>query len=99
MLRYLIFSIIDDCMTLQCLCPWFRGQIGPDGNCMLQNGQPLVMAYRKEYRMMNDNERQRWHYALTVLKQNGEYGLFFDNSLSFQDLIFKDIVSTDLLVY
>ncbi|KAI6176630.1 ShKT domain-containing protein [Aphelenchoides bicaudatus] len=62
-----------DCMTLQCLCPWFRGQMAPDGNCMLQSGQPLVMAYRKEYRMMTEDERWRWHRALTVLKQNGEY--------------------------
>lgn len=44
-----------------------------DGNCYLASGQPLTMAYRKEYRMMTDNERQRFHYALTVLKQNGEY--------------------------
>lgn len=60
-------------MTLQCLCPFFRGQMGPDGNCHLPSGQPLVMAYRKEYRMMNDDERWRWHRALTMLKQNGEY--------------------------
>ncbi|KAI6235837.1 Tyrosinase-Cu-bd domain-containing protein [Aphelenchoides besseyi] len=62
-----------DCMTLQCLCPFFRGQMAANGNCMLPSGQPLVMAYRKEYRMMNDDERRRWHYALTVMKQNGEY--------------------------
>jgi hypothetical protein len=31
------------------------------------------MAYRKEYRMMNDDERWRWHRALTILKQSGEY--------------------------
>jgi tyrosinase len=31
------------------------------------------MAYRKEYRVMNDDERWRWHRALTILKQSGEY--------------------------
>ncbi|CAD5220573.1 unnamed protein product [Bursaphelenchus xylophilus] len=61
-----------DCMTLQCLCPFFRGQMN-NGNCILQSGQPLAMGYRKEYRMLNDDERRRWHYALTVLKQSGEY--------------------------
>ncbi|KAI1729973.1 common central domain of tyrosinase domain-containing protein [Ditylenchus destructor] len=62
-----------DCMTLQCLCPFFGGRMSSDGNCYLSSGAPLAMAYRKEYRMMTDNERQRFHYALTVLKQNGEY--------------------------
>ncbi len=45
----------------------------PDNNCYLANGQPLLMAYRKEYRVMTDNERQRFHYAMNVLKQSGEY--------------------------
>lgn len=43
------------------------------GNCILSSGQPLGMAYRKEYRMLSDEERQRWHAALTTLKRNGEY--------------------------
>lgn len=47
--------------------------MGPDGNCILQSGQPLVIAYRKEYRVMTDDERWRWHRALTILKQSGEY--------------------------
>ncbi|KAK0417578.1 hypothetical protein QR680_013092 [Steinernema hermaphroditum] len=62
-----------DCMTLQCLCPYFAGMMGPDGNCHLQNGEPLTMGYRKEYRMMTDDERSRWHGALNTLKRNGEY--------------------------
>lgn len=62
-----------ECMTLQCLCPFFYGQMAPDGNCMLRNGQPLAMAYRKEYRMMTDDERARFHNALNLLKRNGEY--------------------------
>jgi len=44
-----------------------------DGNCHLSSGQPLTMAYRKEYRTLSDNERQRFHYALAMLKQSGEY--------------------------
>ncbi|KAF8358573.1 tyr-2, partial [Pristionchus pacificus] len=63
-----------DCMTLQCVCPFFQGQMR-NGTCYLQqgNGQPLLMAYRKEYRMMSDNERNRWHNALNTLKRNGVY--------------------------
>ena len=30
------------------------------GNCILTNGFRLDMAYRKEYRMMTDDERRRW---------------------------------------
>ncbi|CAJ0941064.1 unnamed protein product, partial [Mesorhabditis belari] len=61
-----------DCMTIICLCPFFRGTVR-NGNCILSNGAPLQMAYRKEYRMMTDDERNRWHNALNVLKRNGEY--------------------------
>ncbi|VDO63349.1 unnamed protein product [Haemonchus placei] len=61
-----------DCMTLGCLCPFFAGQM-QGGNCVLSNGAILTMAYRKEYRMMTDDERNRWHRALATLKANGEY--------------------------
>ncbi|PAV76097.1 hypothetical protein WR25_21565 [Diploscapter pachys] len=61
-----------DCMTITCLCPFFAGRI-VGGNCILANGQPLLMSYRKEYRMMTEDERNRWHRALNVLKRNGEY--------------------------
>ncbi|KJH52569.1 shTK domain protein [Dictyocaulus viviparus] len=61
-----------DCMTLACLCPFFAGQIR-GGNCVLSNGVILQMAYRKEYRMLTDDERNRWHNALATLKANGEY--------------------------
>ncbi|GMT19946.1 hypothetical protein PFISCL1PPCAC_11243 [Pristionchus fissidentatus] len=63
-----------DCMTLQCLCPFFQGAMR-NGTCFLQqgNGQPLVMAYRKEYRMMSEDERNGWHNALNTLKRNGLY--------------------------
>uniref|UniRef100_A0A1I7XJ43 ShKT domain-containing protein n=1 Tax=Heterorhabditis bacteriophora TaxID=37862 RepID=A0A1I7XJ43_HETBA len=61
-----------DCMTLLCLCPFFNGRI-MNGMCILRNGFPLQIAFRKEYRMMTDDERNRWHFALNVLKRNGEY--------------------------
>ncbi|KAH7700491.1 tyrosinase 4 [Aphelenchoides avenae] len=64
-----------DCMTLMCLCPFFGGRMN-NGNCILANGYPLPMAYRKEYRMMTDDERRRWHFALQTLKRNGEYDRF-----------------------
>lgn len=44
-----------------------------DNRCYLTNNQPLTMGLRKEYRLLTDNERQRFHYALAILKQNGEY--------------------------
>ncbi|KAK6035920.1 hypothetical protein COOONC_26575 [Cooperia oncophora] len=59
-------------MTLSCLCPFFAGRM-QGGNCVLSNGAVLTMAYRKEYRMMTDDERNRWHRALYTLKMNGEY--------------------------
>ncbi|PIO66848.1 shTK domain protein [Teladorsagia circumcincta] len=61
-----------DCMTLGCLCPFFAGRM-QNGQCVLSNGAILTMAYRKEYRMMTDDERNRWHRALATLKANGEY--------------------------
>lgn len=60
------------CMTIQCICPYMGGR--PTGNgCILPNGQPYLMALRKEYRMMTDNERNRWNNAVLQLKRSGEY--------------------------
>ncbi|KAK0419293.1 hypothetical protein QR680_014066 [Steinernema hermaphroditum] len=67
------------CMDLQCLCNFYRGgQIGPDGQCHLAGGFPLRMALRKEYRMMTDFERQRFHQVLNQLKGSGEYDRLSD---------------------
>ncbi|CAB3403535.1 unnamed protein product [Caenorhabditis bovis] len=60
------------CMNIACICPYMGGRMGGNG-CILPNGQPYLMAYRKEYRMMTDNERQRWHNAVIGLKRSGEY--------------------------
>uniref|UniRef100_A0A0M3HW24 ShTK domain protein n=1 Tax=Ascaris lumbricoides TaxID=6252 RepID=A0A0M3HW24_ASCLU len=62
-----------DCMTLTCLCPYFRGNTEAGNQCILPSGEVLKMSYRKEYRMLTDDERNRWHYALTQLKRSGEY--------------------------
>lgn len=59
---------------------WFNFSINPLGNgqagsnaCTLPNGRPLTKARRKEYRLMSDDERQRFHAAVLAIKQNGEY--------------------------
>ncbi|VDK58265.1 unnamed protein product, partial [Anisakis simplex] len=44
-----------DCMTLTCLCPYFK------------------MSLRREYRMLSETERNRYHAAMTVLKRSGEF--------------------------
>ncbi|KAM3722889.1 putative tyrosinase-like protein [Dirofilaria immitis] len=62
-----------DCMTLTCLCPYFMGSINSQNQCVLRDGQIITMAYRKEYRMLTEDERLRYHNALNVLKRNGEY--------------------------
>uniref|UniRef100_A0AC35TPE1 ShKT domain-containing protein n=1 Tax=Rhabditophanes sp. KR3021 TaxID=114890 RepID=A0AC35TPE1_9BILA len=65
-----------DCMTLQCLCPFFNGRMIANDLCEMPNGEPLKMAYRKEYRLMTDDERFRFHSALQRMKQSGEYDQF-----------------------
>ncbi|CAI5445794.1 unnamed protein product [Caenorhabditis angaria] len=59
------------CMNIACICPYMGGRMA--NGCILPNGQPYLMSYRKEYRMMSDNERMRWHNAMMQLKRSGEY--------------------------
>ena len=66
------------CMDLGCLCSYMRGLAGPGGQCTLSGGGVLSRAYRKEYRQMTDNERQRFHNALQRMKQTGEYDTLSD---------------------
>nr|AVA09670.1 putative effector protein [Heterodera avenae] len=62
------------CMDMGCLCRYLGGN-GQEGSnfCQMPNGQPLRKALRKEYRMMTDQERIRYHTALKAIKQSGEY--------------------------
>uniref|UniRef100_A0A0M3I6I9 Uncharacterized protein n=1 Tax=Ascaris lumbricoides TaxID=6252 RepID=A0A0M3I6I9_ASCLU len=70
-----------DCMTMTCLCPYFRGHI--EGNhCVLENNQILSMAFRKEYRTLSEEERNRYHNAMRGLKLSGEYDRLCNEHLS-----------------
>ncbi|KIH68244.1 hypothetical protein ANCDUO_01423 [Ancylostoma duodenale] len=62
---------IYDCMDLACLCRFLNGTF--TSKCVLPNGEELKKAVRKEYRMLTDEERERYHTALKTIKANGEY--------------------------
>ncbi|CAG9538263.1 unnamed protein product [Cercopithifilaria johnstoni] len=64
---------VYDCLNLQCLCPYFGGNISPYGKCHLRNGQLLQQAIRKEIRMLSNSERERLFNAIRQLKASGEY--------------------------
>uniref|UniRef100_A0A0M3IBJ1 Tyrosinase_Cu-bd domain-containing protein n=2 Tax=Ascaris TaxID=6251 RepID=A0A0M3IBJ1_ASCLU len=61
------------CMDLLCLCTYLRGKVQANRVCTLPNGSPLTKAIRKEYRMLTEDERQRFHSALVQLKRSGEF--------------------------
>ncbi|KHJ78639.1 hypothetical protein OESDEN_21738 [Oesophagostomum dentatum] len=65
-----IASNMYQCMTIACLCSFFGG-IGGD-SCTIQ-GRPLRKAFRKEYRQLSDEERNRVHAAFRALKNSGEF--------------------------
>uniref|UniRef100_A0A183C149 ShKT domain-containing protein n=1 Tax=Globodera pallida TaxID=36090 RepID=A0A183C149_GLOPA len=66
-----------ECMDLGCLCEYVGGKRQEGSNiCQLANGQPLRKALRKEYRMLTDDERARYHAALKAIKKSGEYDNF-----------------------
>uniref|UniRef100_A0A915DFA9 Tyrosinase copper-binding domain-containing protein n=1 Tax=Ditylenchus dipsaci TaxID=166011 RepID=A0A915DFA9_9BILA len=69
-----IASTPYQCMDLGCLCSYMGGN-GQQGSnaCTLANGRRLNKAVRKEYRMMSDEERDRFHAAFRQLKNSGEY--------------------------
>ncbi|EYC33685.1 hypothetical protein Y032_0002g930 [Ancylostoma ceylanicum] len=63
-------------MNLECLCPYMDGIILTGGECMLQTKdgyRTLKKAVRKEYRMLTDQERKRYHKAMNKIKKNGVY--------------------------
>ncbi|ETN85844.1 common central domain of tyrosinase, partial [Necator americanus] len=60
-----------ECLDIACLCGFFGGSGG--SNCVLRNGQRLGKALRKEYRVMTNVERNRYHTAMWTIKGNGDY--------------------------
>ncbi|VDM44746.1 unnamed protein product [Toxocara canis] len=70
-----------DCMTINCLCPYFQGHF-EGTQCVLPNGQPLTMAFRKEYRTLSEEERNRYHNAMRSFKLSGEYDRLCNEHLS-----------------
>ncbi|VDM95248.1 unnamed protein product [Thelazia callipaeda] len=68
-----ISSTPYQCLDLECLCIYFRGRVQPGGVCYLPDGSRLTKAIRKEYRMLTDQERNRFHNALKKLKSSGEF--------------------------
>ncbi|KAL6725891.1 hypothetical protein Aduo_007913 [Ancylostoma duodenale] len=64
---------VYDCMNLKCLCPYMRGQISGGSQCVFADGTVLKRAVRKEYRMLTDGERKRYHRAMNKIKWSGVY--------------------------
>ncbi|VDM51685.1 unnamed protein product [Angiostrongylus costaricensis] len=67
-----IASSIYQCMDLQCMCSYMRG----DWLLLQQrryHSYEQLSSFRKEIRMMTDDERQRYYSAIRMMKQNGEY--------------------------
>ncbi|CAJ0922093.1 unnamed protein product, partial [Mesorhabditis belari] len=65
-----IVSSLEACMDMACVCRFLAGsQTSP---CTL-NGKPVKKVLRKEYRMMTDIERQKFHAVILQLKQNGKF--------------------------
>nr|ANB41563.1 tyrosinase-like protein [Heterodera schachtii] len=62
------------CMDLGCLCKYLNGN-GQEGSnsCQLVDNQPLKKSVRKEYRMLSDEERIKFHAAMNAIKKSGEY--------------------------
>ncbi|XGW14534.1 hypothetical protein V3C99_000664, partial [Haemonchus contortus] len=71
-----------ECVDIACLCGFFGGSGG--SNCVLPNGQRLTRGLRKEYRVMTDAERQRYHTAMWTIKGNGDYDTLSRIHSSFQ---------------
>uniref|UniRef100_A0A915Q5D0 receptor protein-tyrosine kinase n=1 Tax=Setaria digitata TaxID=48799 RepID=A0A915Q5D0_9BILA len=68
-----ITSTPYQCLDLECLCTYLRGRVQAGRVCYLPDGSRLTKAIRKEYRMLTDQERKRFHNALIQLKRSGEF--------------------------
>ncbi|WKY02780.1 hypothetical protein Q1695_016225 [Nippostrongylus brasiliensis] len=64
-------TVAYECMDIPCLCGFFGGT--GSTTCTLANGQTLSKALRKEYRMLTDDERQKYNTAMWTIKSNGDY--------------------------
>ncbi|KIH68241.1 hypothetical protein ANCDUO_01420 [Ancylostoma duodenale] len=62
---------VYDCTDLRCLCGYLNGTY--DTSCVLPNGNILARAVRREYRMLSEQQRERYHNAMNVIKKNGVY--------------------------
>ncbi|CAJ0949733.1 unnamed protein product, partial [Mesorhabditis belari] len=57
-------------MSMSCVCRELTGVA--ENTCIYQN-KPMRKLIRKEYRMMTDEERERFHQAIKTMKENGKY--------------------------
>uniref|UniRef100_A0A1I8BFJ2 Tyrosinase_Cu-bd domain-containing protein n=1 Tax=Meloidogyne hapla TaxID=6305 RepID=A0A1I8BFJ2_MELHA len=65
---------LEECINISCCCPFLGGSSdGSVNDCTLPNGQKFQKAYRKELRMMSDEERDRLFKCIRKLKDSGEY--------------------------
>ncbi|PAV85952.1 hypothetical protein WR25_23547 [Diploscapter pachys] len=71
-----IESTIYQCMDIRCLCDYLEGTFDNNGGCTLPNGKFLQKSYRKEYRLLTQEERDKLHNALWEMKNTGEYDKF-----------------------
>ncbi|KAK6044415.1 hypothetical protein COOONC_18080 [Cooperia oncophora] len=60
---------------MACVCGFLGGRPWGSG-CQLPNGQFMGRALRKEYRVMTDDERNRFHSAMRLLKGSGVFDAF-----------------------
>ncbi|GMR34410.1 hypothetical protein PMAYCL1PPCAC_04605 [Pristionchus mayeri] len=61
------------CNDIACICGLVGGTMSSGFSCRLPSGAIYRKGIRKEYRMMSDAERDRFHAAMWTLKRNGDY--------------------------
>ncbi|KAF8364472.1 hypothetical protein PRIPAC_91395 [Pristionchus pacificus] len=70
--KFIKFIISLERLFIGCICGLVGGQMS-GSSCNLQSGGVYGKGVRKEYRMMTDDERDRFHAAMWTLKRNGDY--------------------------
>ncbi|GMT12773.1 hypothetical protein PFISCL1PPCAC_4070, partial [Pristionchus fissidentatus] len=60
------------CTDIPCVCQLNGGTMG-SSSCTTSSGATYGKGTRKEYRMMTDAERGRFHAAMWTMKNNGDY--------------------------